>query len=117
MRRRPARTDRSEAAPLRTCVGCRRVRSQAALLRLVRTPEGFVEPDPDRRRAGRGAYVCPSEGCMNEAVRRGRWAQVFRAPAALAPPAIERLRALIQAEREPELVGPSGGGVSVKGGW
>jgi uncharacterized protein len=84
-------------APHRTCIGCRRVSPQRALLRLVRTPEGFVEPDPRRKLGGRGAYLCPSEGCLTDAVRRGRWAHAFRAPAVLPPEAVEQLRALIRA--------------------
>ncbi len=90
------------SAPLRTCVGCRRVRPQAELLRLIRGPEGFVEPDPRRRRGGRGAYLCRSESCLDEALRRGRWGHAFRAPATLRPETVERLRDSIEAGREPE---------------
>lgn len=81
--------------PLRTCVGCRRVRPQALLLRIIRTRAGLIEPDPYRREGGRGAYLCFREGCLTEALRRGRWAQTFRAPAAVLPETIERLRALV----------------------
>ncbi len=120
----------AEPGPLRTCVGCRRVRSQDALLRLVRTAEGDVAPDPARRRGGRGAYVCRSESCLGEAVRRSRWAHAFRAPAVLRPETVERIRTLIRAEHDRERgvrPGESGGdtpvgvggrsGVPVKGGW
>jgi hypothetical protein len=105
-------------APHRTCIGCRRVGSQRALLRLGRTPEGFVEPDPDRRLGGRGAYLCPSEACLTEAARRGRWAHAFRAATVLRPEAVERTRALILAGH---VVGGARVGarcgVPVKGGW
>ncbi|MBI3456816.1 MAG: YlxR family protein [Candidatus Rokubacteria bacterium] len=87
-------------APSRTCIGCRRVRPQGGLLRIVRTADGFVEPDPERRRGGRGAYLCRSESCFVEAVRRGRWARAFRRPAVLRPETAERIRVLIGAERE-----------------
>ena len=57
-------------APVRTCVGCRRARPKRALLRIARTPEG-VRVDPDARRPGRGAYLCPDRDCIAAARRRG----------------------------------------------
>ena len=76
------------SAPLRTCVGCRRVRPQAELLRLGRGPDGQVVPDPDRRVVGRGAYLCRRDSCLLESVRRGRWPHAFRGPAVATPEAI-----------------------------
>jgi predicted RNA-binding protein YlxR (DUF448 family) len=65
-------------------------------LRLVRGADGSVEPDPHRRRGGRGAYLCRTELCLTEAVRRARWGQAFRTSAAMTPEAIGRVRALIE---------------------
>jgi len=56
--------------PVRTCVGCRTPREKRALLRVARTPEGVLA-DPDARRSGRGAYVCPDRDCIAAARRRG----------------------------------------------
>jgi hypothetical protein len=70
--------------PVRTCVGCRRARPQAELLRIVRTPDGRVEPDPERR---------------------GRGPQAFRVPAIATPETIARLRGLLsQGQEPPEMV-------------
>lgn len=61
----------------RTCVGCRRVRPKAELIRLVRRPDGSVGPDAGA--PGRGAYVCRDEGeCLARA--RKRLARALRAP-------------------------------------
>jgi predicted RNA-binding protein YlxR (DUF448 family) len=95
--------------PLRTCLGCRRVRPQAELLRLARTADGHVEPDPGRRAGGRGAYVCRREACVVACVRRGRWQQAFRAPAVATPEAIARLRGLLDEGREDALAAVEGG--------
>jgi predicted RNA-binding protein YlxR (DUF448 family) len=38
----------------------------------VRTAEGGVTPDPTGKRPGRGAYLCRSPECWENAVRRGR---------------------------------------------
>ena len=93
-RSRPAPTG-AAPGPLRTCLGCRQVRPQAELVRLVRGSDGLVEPDPWRRRGGRGAYLCRSARCLDEAMRRRRWPQAFRAPATLTPAAADGVRALL----------------------
>ena len=97
--------DERARSPIRTCLGCRRARPQAELLRIVRTPDGRVEPDPERRGRGRGAYLCRREACLSECVRRGRWPQAFRVPAVATPEAIARLRGLLsQGQVSPGMV-------------
>ena len=55
--------------PRRTCIGCRAVREQRRLLRLAADGDGGVVVNP-RRPTGRGAYLCPSVACLDEALRR-----------------------------------------------
>lgn len=55
-------------APRRMCVGCRTTRAKPELLRLVSTPDGVVI-DADQVLPGRGAYVCPTQGCVEILVR------------------------------------------------
>jgi uncharacterized protein len=91
-------------SPIRTCLGCRRARPQGELLRIVRTRDGRVEPDPARRGRGRGAYLCRREECLTECVRRGRWPQAFRVPAVATPEVVARLRGLLsQGQVAPEM--------------
>jgi len=56
---------RRSREPLRTCVGCRRVRGKHELVRIVRAPGGLLVAD--RNAAGRGAYVCPGAECLERA--------------------------------------------------
>ena len=56
---------RRSREPLRTCVGCRRVRAKRELVRIVRAPDGLLVADRDG--AGRGAYVCPDQECLERA--------------------------------------------------
>lgn len=109
---RPAirRADAPGRSPQRTCVGCRRVGAQGSLLRLARTAAGDVRADPDRRAGGRGAYLCRDERCLDAAVRRARWGQLFRGPAVLTSETVERVRVLLRAGREGD---PAGVGVGV----
>lgn len=54
----------------RVCVGCRRVRPKASMIRVVRTASGAVEIDRAATTPGRGAYVCPEPDCVALARRR-----------------------------------------------
>jgi predicted RNA-binding protein YlxR (DUF448 family) len=56
---------RRSREPLRTCVGCRRVRAKRELVWIVRAPGGLLVAD--RGGAGRGAYVCPEPECLERA--------------------------------------------------
>ncbi len=84
-----------EREPGRTCLGCRRQRPRAELIRIVRSPEGAGCFDLEGRLPGRGAWVCPNTACL-DAVAPGALSHVLRAPVCLAPPA-ERRRELADA--------------------
>ncbi len=58
--------------PQRTCVGCMEVKGKKELIRVVRTPQGTVDVDPTGKKAGRGAYLCPSEECLVKAIKGKR---------------------------------------------
>lgn len=53
--------------PMRQCVGCREQKSKRELIRVIRTPEGEVVLDATGRKNGRGAYLCPSQECLQKA--------------------------------------------------
>ena len=40
------------------------------MLRVVRTPEGIILPDPEGKRGGRGVYVCRKTACLAKAQKR-----------------------------------------------
>ncbi len=48
--------------PLRRCVGCRRVRPQAELVRFARGADG-PQLDLEGRAGGRGSWVCREPAC------------------------------------------------------
>jgi predicted RNA-binding protein YlxR (DUF448 family) len=70
-------------APERTCVGCRRKRGQAELVRLT-AEGGFVVPARPGS-PGRSAYLCPEQSCLEAADKRRAFARAFRAPVTLDP--------------------------------
>lgn len=66
--------------PQRTCVGCRSVRSKRELVRIVRTPDKEVTVDATGQLAGRGAYVCPDEDCLELAYKGKRLERALQQP-------------------------------------
>jgi predicted RNA-binding protein YlxR (DUF448 family) len=83
-----------EHEPGRTCLGCRRRRPRAELIRIVRGPDGTGCFDVEGRLPGRGAWVCPDPGCL-DAVAPGALSHVLRAPV-MWPSAPERRRELTE---------------------
>jgi predicted RNA-binding protein YlxR (DUF448 family) len=65
---------------LRTCVGCRRVREQEVLVRITADPAGHVIMNARRAAtgSGRGAYLCPSLTCLEQAWRRKVFSRALR---------------------------------------
>lgn len=68
---------------IRTCVGCRTRAVKSDLLRVVAVG-GEVVADPTARRPGRGAYLHPSQDCLEQARRRRAFPRALRASGMLA---------------------------------
>ena len=68
--------------PVRTCVGCRQRANQSDLLRLVSRLSSdsriVVEFDFQRKISGRGAWLHPTEVCLNQAIARRAIARALR---------------------------------------
>ena len=54
---------------MRKCMGCQESKDKRELIRVVRSPEGQVSLDFTGRKAGRGAYICLKEECLNKAIK------------------------------------------------
>ncbi|MFG6492436.1 YlxR family protein [Microbacterium sp. P03] len=64
--------------PVRTCVGCRARASRSALLRVVATHSALI-PDERAVMPGRGAWVHPTDECVDAAIRRRAFVRALRA--------------------------------------
>ena len=64
--------------PQRTCVACRMVRPKRELVRLVYVSGDGVEIDPTGKKAGRGAYLCPTRECWEIGLKSGRLEHALR---------------------------------------
>ncbi len=87
---------RPRAVPVRTCVACRTSSSKRDLVRIVRTPDGRVVPDPSGRLPGRGAYLCANGSCWGIALQKGALSRALGVPlpAALREELAERARTM-----------------------
>ena len=69
---------KAKHVPQRTCIACRQTEAKRGLIRLVRTDQGQVEVDPTNRRAGRGAYLCPTQDCWETGLKKDRLEYALR---------------------------------------
>ena len=56
--------------PIRKCVGCMEQSGKKELVRIVRTKDGEVSPDPTGKKSGRGAYICKDAACLAKARKK-----------------------------------------------
>ena len=62
---------RPRHVPQRTCVACRQGSAKRELVRIVRATTGDVRIDPTGKLSGRGAYLCHTPACWQNALTRG----------------------------------------------
>ena len=66
---------------LRMCVACRTMRPTEELIRFVRDFEtGEVILDADKKRFGRGAYICQNSECIRLAAKKKGLERHFKRP-------------------------------------
>ena len=63
--------------PTRTCIGCGRKGEKASFLRIVAAKDSVLL-DPSGKTPGRGAYICPEEGCFLKMQKRRGLDRSFR---------------------------------------
>ena len=84
--------------PVRRCVGCNTQKPKKELVRVVRSPDGTVSVDLTGKKAGRGAYLCPSTACLANARKAKRLQNAFGVE--VPDEVFDRLTAEIQAAEQ-----------------
>lgn len=65
--------------PQRTCVVCKTCKDKSELIRIVLKPDGSVAFDPSGKLAGRGAYLCKDQACIEAELKKsGRLSKGLR---------------------------------------
>ncbi|HUC58469.1 MAG TPA: YlxR family protein [Streptosporangiaceae bacterium] len=78
---------------IRTCVGCKTRAVKSDLLRVVAV-DGEIVVDSLARRPGRGAYLHPSQECLEQARRRRAFPRALRVTGPLTDEGLARYLAL-----------------------
>ncbi len=61
-------------------MGCGETFDKKSLIRIVRNTEGLIMVDETGRMNGRGAYICPSEVCLEKAFKKHGLERAFKTP-------------------------------------
>lgn len=51
------------------CIACRNAYEKKQMLRIVKDKDGNISLDFTGKKAGRGAYICDSEDCIDKCVK------------------------------------------------
>lgn len=63
--------------PVRMCVACRNMKPQGELIRFVKNG-GLPVIDFEKKKFGRGAYICRSAECIKKAEKKNLLAKHFK---------------------------------------
>ena len=55
--------------PMRKCTGCQEMKNKKEMIRVLKTPEDEIVLDATGRKNGRGASLCFSRECLDEAMK------------------------------------------------
>ncbi len=59
----------AKKTPLRMCTGCQEMKTKKEMIRVLKTPEDEIVIDSTGKMNGRGAYVCRSLACLQNAIK------------------------------------------------
>lgn len=68
----------AKTEPQRTCVVCRRQGNKSDFLRIVKTPDGNILADDEKKLSGRGAYICADGRCVEQAKKKRALDRAFK---------------------------------------
>jgi len=63
--------------PMRRCLGCFETKPKKELIRVVKDQNNEISLDKTGKKAGRGAYICGNEQCLEKAIKNKRIEKEF----------------------------------------
>ena len=59
----------NKKVPMRKCVGCGEMKSKKEMIRVLKTTDEEFVLDATGKKNGRGAYICSSKECLEQAIK------------------------------------------------
>jgi len=59
----------NKKVPMRKCVGCGEMKSKKEMIRVLKTTDEVFVLDATGKKNGRGAYICSSKECLEQAIK------------------------------------------------
>lgn len=66
---------KTKKIPMRRCIACNQMKPKKELLRVVKNNENQVSVDLTGKANGRGAYICPTIECFEDAYKTKKFAR------------------------------------------
>jgi hypothetical protein len=66
--------------PLRKCTGCQEMKDKREMIRIVKDNENNFSLDLTGKKAGRGAYICKNQSCLNLAEKQKGLERSYKMP-------------------------------------
>ena len=68
---------KTKKTPMRLCLGCGEAKPKREMIRVVKSKDGEISLDLTGKKSGRGAYICHTLKCFNEARKKRRFEKSF----------------------------------------
>ncbi|NLZ46113.1 MAG: YlxR family protein [Clostridiales bacterium] len=68
---------KTKKIPMRMCLGCGEMKPKKELVRVVKSKEEEISLDLTGKKAGRGAYICKSTQCFDDARKARKFERTF----------------------------------------
>lgn len=59
----------NKKVPMRKCVGCGEMKSKKEMMRVLKVSDTEFQLDATGKKNGRGAYLCFSKACLEQAIK------------------------------------------------
>lgn len=69
MKKTNMKSSKNMKTPMRKCIGCQELKSKKEMIRILKTAEDEIVLDATGKKNGRGAYLCFSKTCLENAVK------------------------------------------------
>ena len=56
--------------PLRKCIGCGEMKDKREMMRVLKSADNAITIDTTGKKNGRGAYLCYSQECLEQAMKK-----------------------------------------------